>query len=164
MVTIRKMKPTDWNEVKMIYKEGIRKGIATFETNIPESFEAFNQRVCPDSALVAVIDEVVLGWCKLSPVSDRKVYEGVAEISIYVHQNARGKGVGTALLKELVKQSEQLGYWTLQASIFPENIVSIQLHKKAGFREVGIRERIGKLNNEWRDNLLMERRSEFVGK
>lgn len=156
MVIIRKMEVRDWGAVKKIYEEGIRTGMATFETSVPDNFEEWIQRTCPDSALVAE-DGHVVGWCKLSPVSDRKVYEGVAEVSIYVHHVAKGKGVGSSLLKELVEQSERLGIWTLQASIFPENEVSIRLHKRVGFREVGIRD--GKLNDRWRDNLLMERRS-----
>lgn len=163
VVKIRKVEPTDWEAVKFIYEEGIRTGIATFETTVPDNFEVWFKQACPHSVLVAE-DEQVVGWCKLSPVSDRKVYEGVGEVSIYVHPDARGKGVGAFLLNELISLSESLGFWTMQSSIFPENKASIELHLKVGFREVGIRKCIGKLNNQWRDNLLLERRSENIGK
>jgi len=105
----------------------------------------------------------VLGWAALSPVSGRCVYAGVAEVSVYVASAARGKGMGKALLHELVAASERAGMWTLQGGIFPENAASIALHEACGFRRVGVRERLGKLRGVWRDVVLMERRSEIVG-
>ena len=109
-------------------------------------------------------DRSVLGWAALSPVSSRTVYAGVAEVSVYVGEQARGRGVGLALLEALVVESEREGIWTLQASIFPENEVSIALHRKCGFREVGRREAIGCMDGRWRDTVLMERRSAVVGR
>ncbi len=105
----------------------------------------------------------VLGWAALSKVSSRCVYGGVAEVSLYVGSRFRGQGVGRALLERLIVESENEGYWTLQSGIFPENQASIALHEKAGFRKIGIRERIGRRDGEWKDNLLMERRSKRVG-
>jgi L-amino acid N-acyltransferase YncA len=106
----------------------------------------------------------VLGWAALSPVSSRQVYHGVAEVSVYVAGSARGRGVGGALLEALIEQSEACGIWTLQAGIFPENVASLALHTRCGFREVGIRRKIGKLGGTWRDTALLERRSERIGK
>ena len=159
---IRLMVAADWESVGAIYLAGIATGQATFETELP-TWGNWNQAHLAAPRLVAVADDAILGWAALSPVSTRSVYAGVAEVSVYVGELARGKGVGLLLLKTLVQESEKLGIWTLQAGIFPENSASISLHKSCGFREVGRRERIGKMNGIWRDTLLFERRSELVG-
>jgi len=144
-----------------IYRQGIATGNATFETETP-SWEKWTAEHLPHSRIVARNGACVLGWAALSPVSGRCVYAGVAEVSIYIAEEARGLGVGRALLEELIRQSENNGLWTLQAGIFPENEASIRLHKSCGFREVGRRERIGKLGDRWRDTVLLERRSTTV--
>jgi len=144
-----------------IYRQGIASGNATFETETP-SWEKWTAAHLPHSRIVARNGASVLGWAALSPVSSRCVYAGVAEVSIYIAEEARGLGVGRALLEELIRQSENNGLWTLQAGIFPENEASIRLHKSCGFREVGRRERIGKLGDRWRDTVLLERRSMTV--
>jgi phosphinothricin acetyltransferase len=162
-MTIRDMIADDWESVRSIYLGGIATGQATFETEAP-SWADWNQAHLPAPRLVAVSDGAIAGWSALSHVSKRPVYAGVAEVSVYVDENRRGRGVGSLLLAELVRQSEGEGIWTLQASIFPENTASISLHKSCGFREVGTRRRIGKLQNVWRDTLLLERRSEAVGR
>jgi len=156
------MQPTDWPQVSRIYADGIGTGIATFETGVPEwdDWDAGHIETC---RLVAETDGVVSAWAALSATSRREVYRGVAEASIYVSEAARGKGVGSALLGELVGCSEQHDFWTLQAGIFPENEVSVRLHERHGFRIVGTRERIGASNGRWRDVLLLERRSATVG-
>ena len=156
------MRPEDWEEVRRIYLEGIASGNATFETQAPswDKWDAAHRR---DGRLVARAGERVLGWASLSPVSDRCAYGGVAEVSIYVAGDARGRGVGRALLEALVRESEAAGVWTLQAGIFPENEASIALHEKCDFRVVGKRERLGKLAGRWRDVMLLERRSSRVG-
>lgn len=152
------MRPDDWAAVEEIYLQGIATENATFETESP-GWENWSARHHMHSRLVARTGGRVLGWAALSPVSMRRVYAGVAEVSIYVADAARGQGVGRALLPALIEQSEQNGIWTLQAGIFPENAPSIALHKSCGFREVGRREKIGKLNGVWRDVVLLERRS-----
>ena len=159
---ISTMVHTDWLEVKRIYLEGIATGHATFETEAP-SWERWNDTHFGHARLVARAGDVVKGWAALSPVSSRSVYAGVAETSVYVASDSRGQGIGRALLEALIQASESNGIWTLQAAIFPENSGSIELHKALGFREVGRRERIGKLNGVWRDTLLFERRSGIVG-
>lgn len=156
------MLPRHWEAVKRIYEEGIATGNATFETRAP-AWEAWDEGHLKHSRLVAVEDDNVLGWAALSPVSGRCVYSGVAEASVYIAANARGKGVGKVLLQHLVDESEKNGIWTLTAGIFPENESSLALHKKHGFRVMGIRERIGKMNNVWRDTVQLERRSNKVG-
>ncbi len=157
------MRPADWPAVREIYGEGIATGNATFETEIPD-WEKWHGAHRQDCRLIAREAEHVLGWAALSPVSARRVYAGVAEVSVYVTAAARGSGVGKSLLKALIEESEINGIWTLQAGIFPENSVSIALHKSFEFREVGVKHRIGKLAATWRDVLLMERRSHVVGK
>jgi L-amino acid N-acyltransferase YncA len=159
---VDKMKDEDWNAVQSIYCEGIATGNATFETNVPE-WEDWDRNHLRDCRLAARKGEQVIGWAALSPVSGRCVYAGVAEVSVYVAASARGKGAGKALLRALVEESERQGIWTLQAGIFPENEVSIALHKACGFREVGRRERIGRMKDAWRDVVLLERRSTVVG-
>ena len=152
----------DWPTVRAIYEEGIATGDATFETAAPE-WEKWDAGHLAHCRFVARDGDEVLGWSALSPVSSRCVYGGVAEVSVYVAERARGKGVGKKLLGTLVEESERNGIWTLQAGIFPENIASIALHKSAGFRIVGVRERLGCIAGRWRDVALMERRSPAVG-
>ena len=155
---IEKMKHEDWEQVSKIYVEGIKTGNATFETDVP-SWESWISKHLPCCNLVARRENKILGWAALSPTSSRNVYSGVTEVSIYVSKECKRTGVGLVLLKELIELSENNGIWTLQAGIFPENEASINLHKKCGFRIVGIREKIGKMDGIWRDVALMERRS-----
>lgn len=161
--TIRDVVKDDWEQIKYIYEAGISTGLATFETITPSTYEQWVIKAHPKCTLVAQDKDKILGWCKITPISDRLVYAGVGEVSIYIDPKEQGKGIGSLLLKNLIILSEEQGFWTLQASIFPENNSSIYLHKKNGFREVGIREKIGKLNGKWRDNFLLERRSKLVG-
>ncbi len=156
------MTANDWPTVSKIYAEGIATGFATFEKNIP-SYEHWDQGHLKNCRIVAILDNSVIGWAALSPVSSRCVYGGVAEVSIYISQNSRGLGIGKLLMEALIAQSEQEGLWTLQSGIFPENEASIRLHEKMGFRKIGKKERIGKLDGIWKDNLLFERRSKTVG-
>ena len=156
------LKATDWEQVRTIYLEGISTGVATFETDAP-TWEKWDAGHLRKMRLVAREGDVILGWAALSPVSDRCVYGGVAEVSVYVGEKGRGRGVGRALLEALIEASERNGIWTLQAGVFPENEASVKLHLRCGFREVGRRERIGRLNGTWRDTLLLERRSQSVG-
>ena len=156
------MEAADWEAVRAVYLEGIATGDATFETEAP-GWEKWDAAHLPHCRLVARSGTSLAGWAALSPVSARKVYAGVAETSVYVAANFRGVGVGHALLRALVTCSEQHGIWTLQAGIFPENVASLALHRQYGFREVGRRERLGKMNEKWRDVILLERRSENVG-
>lgn len=158
---IRKMQKSDWSSVQSIYIEGIRTGTATFETNVPEWME-WNKNHLRDCRIVISDSSIIYGWAALSPVSQRDVYSGVAEVSIYIKESERGKGIGKKLLEELIKSSEKAGIWTLQAAIFPENEASIHLFKKCGFRVIGYREKIGKLNGIWKDVVLMERRSKII--
>jgi len=151
-----------WPEVLRIYLEGIATGNATFEVEAP-SWEKWDGSHLPNCRLIAQEESKILGWAALSPVSSRRVYAGVVEVSAYVAEAARGKGIGKSLLSALIESSEDCGVWTLQAGIFPENAASITLHKSLGFREVGRRERIGKMGEAWRDVVLLERRSAKVG-
>jgi L-amino acid N-acyltransferase YncA len=160
---IAAMRPEDWPAVREIYREGIATGDATFET-VPPVWQKWDSSHRQDSRLIARKADQVLGWAALSPVSGRHVYSGVAEVSVYVAALARGIGVGKVLLKALIDESETHGLWTLQAGIFPENTASIALHKSCGFREVGVRQRIGQMNGTWRDVLLLERRSTRTGR
>jgi len=159
---VRAMSPEDWGVVREIYLQGIAAGHATFEIEAP-TWERWDVNHHTFARLVVVVNTEVLGWSALSPVSTRKVYAGVAEVSVYVAQTARGKGLGRVLLEALIEEAEKNGIWTLQASIFPENHASIELHHRCGFREVGRRERIAKLNGVWRDTILLERRSSTAG-
>jgi L-amino acid N-acyltransferase YncA len=156
------MQGGDWEAVRAIYREGIATGNATFETDVPD-WEAWDKNHLPACRLVAKADGRVVGWAALTPYSSRRAYAGVAGLSIYVSASARGQGIGRTLLGALIEASEQAGLWTLQAGIFPENAASLALHRACGFREVGRRERIGRLNGVWRDVVLMERRSKVVG-
>lgn len=161
-LAIRPMQAADWPSVRAIYLEGIATGNATFAQTAPD-WPEWDAGHLPCCRLVAQIDEAVLGWAALSPYSGRYVYCGVAEVSIYVAEPARGSGIGSTLLQTLIDASEAAGIWTLQAGIFPENTASIQLHRRGGFRMVGTRERLGCMNGRWRDVVLMERRSSVVG-
>lgn len=160
---IETMTAGHWEGVRAIYREGLATGEASFRTEVPEweFWDASHLQCC---RLVALEGEAVEGWAALSPVSARKVYEGVAEVSVYVGAAFRGKGLGRSLLSALVAESEANGIWTLQAVIFPENVASVELHNACGFREVGRRERIGRAKDgRWRDTLLLERRSRTAG-
>lgn len=156
------MRRADWEAMRRIYEEAIATGHATFEAKVPgwESWNASHLREC---RLVAWEDGKIVGWAALSPVSSRRVYAGVAEVSVYVATAAAGRGIGRALLRQLVLRSEQNGIWTLQAGIFPENVASLALHLSCGFRQLCVRERLGKLAGVWRDVVVFERRSRSVG-
>lgn len=161
-VTIRAMTAGDADPVLAIYQAGIDTGNATFETRAPE-WPVWDKHHLADHRYVAVDGDRVVGWVALSGVSDRCVYAGVAELSVYIHPDAQGRGVGRALLAELIDSTERAGVWTLQTGIFPENTASVALHRRAGFRLVGRRERLGRHHGVWRDVLLMERRSPVIG-
>lgn len=148
--------------VKNIYEEGIRTGNATFQQDAP-GWEEWNTGHLSHSRIVAMVGDEIAGWAALTPVSGRCVYAGVGEVSIYVAAKFRRQKMGSALLEELIKQSESNHIWTLQAGIFPENKSSIRIHEANGFRTVGYREKIGQMNETWRDTILMERRSNVVG-
>lgn len=154
--------PEHWPAVKAIYEAGLSTGNASFQTSAP-SREEWDRGHLGHSRLVAVDGDIVTGWAALTPVSGRCVYAGVAEVSVYISPDYRGQGVGKNLLGALITESEQNGIWTLQAGIFPENTASIRLHEGAGFRQVGYREKIGKMGSRWRDTILLERRSKIVG-
>jgi L-amino acid N-acyltransferase YncA len=156
-VEIRELRAEDWPFVAAIWADGIATGIATFETDVP-SWEEFDRTRLRGHRLVAVDDDVV-GWAALAPTSSRACYAGVAENSVYVAAAARGRGVGLGLLERLLAGADAAGIWTVQTSIFPENEASVALHVRAGFRIVGRRERIAKLDGVWRDTLFLERRS-----
>ena len=162
-IAIAGMSASDWDDVRRIYAEGIATGDATMET-APPPWESWDSAHRPDCRLVAREEGGrMLGWAALSRVSERCAYGGVAEVSVYVSQDARGRGVGRRLLEELVRASEEAGIWTLQAGIFPENVASLSIHQHCGFRVVGVREKLGKLGPAWRDVALLERRSARVG-
>jgi len=159
---IRVLAAEDWELVRFIYLAGIATGQATFETAAP-TWKHWNNAHLLAPRLVATANEMIVGWAALSRISQRPVYAGVAEVSVYVDGEWHGHGIGARLLATLVKESETSGIWTLQASIFPENAASISLHNACGFREVGTRQRIGKMKGVWRDTVLFERRSKLVG-
>lgn len=160
-VTVEPMTVAHWEAVARIYGEGIATRNATFETEVP-TWEHWDASHLPAHRLVALVDDEVVGWAALAPVSERCVYGGVAECSVYVAERSRGRGIGRRLLDELVRGSEQAGIWTVQTGIFPENEGSIRLHEQAGFVAVGRRSRLGQLDGVWRDVLLLERRSPVV--
>jgi phosphinothricin acetyltransferase len=159
-IGIEAMARSDWPEVRRIYLEGIATGEATFETDAPD-FASWDADHIESPRLVARVPGArrLAGWAALSPVSKRAVYTGVAEVSVYVSAECRGRRVGRTLLEALVKASEEAGFWTLQAGIFPENTASLRVHELCGFRMVGLREKLGYHYGVWRDVLLFERRS-----
>ena len=157
------MFPDDWQAVRAIYREGMETNQATFETTVP-SWAEWDAAKRPDCRFVARRGKQVIGWAALNAVSRRAVYDGVAEVGIYVTELERGQGVGRMLLEALIKAAERAGLWTLQASVFPENKASIGLFKACGFRAVGYRRLIARHHGVWRDTLLLERRSDVVGK
>jgi L-amino acid N-acyltransferase YncA len=163
-ITIRPMRSIDAGQVLAIYQAGLDAGDASFETRAP-SWEVFDAAKLPAHRLVAMADGTgeLLGWAAVSPVSSRPVYAGVVEHSVYVDTAARGHGVGAALLQALIESAEAAGVWTIQSGIFPENTASLRLHERAGFRVVGIRERLGRHHDRWRDVVLVERRSPVAG-
>lgn len=169
MTVIRAMTPADWPAVQDIYRHGIEDGEATFETETP-SWEAFDASKLDAPRLVAVGDDGQLwGWAAASPVSARAAYRGVIEHSVYVHRDARGRGIGRLVLNAFVAAADESGYWTIQSSIFPENTASLRVHAAAGFRIIGTRERIarsalGAHAGLWRDTVLIERRSTMNGR
>ncbi len=160
--TAQAMETSDWEQVEAIYLDGIATGNATLEETSP-GWQAWDAAHLRFGRLVVRHENSILGWAAVTPVSSRCVYAGVAEVSIYVATTARGKGVGRLLLQRLIEECESNGIWTLQAGILPENVASLALHQTVGFREVGRRERLGKLKGQWRDVVLLERRSEVVG-
>lgn len=159
---IRKFDPSDYPFVKIIYQQGIDTGNATFQLTA-KSWDEWNNSMLNHSRIVAIENDNILGWAALSPISSREVYSGVAEVSVYVAASAQGKGVGQKLLSNVIVESENNNIWMLQAGIFPENKGSLILHKNNGFRQLGIREKLGEMNNVWRDVVLIERRSKVVG-
>jgi phosphinothricin acetyltransferase len=160
---IELMVPSDWEQVKNIYLQGIKTGIATFQTEAP-TWENWDKGHLDSCRLVARSGDIVLGWVALSPTSGRCCYSGVVEVSIYVGDQYKGHGIGTTLLTNIIKQSEENGIWSLYCAIIRENISSIAIHKKCSFREIGIREKVSKMSNGvWHDVVLMERRSKIVG-
>ncbi len=162
--TIRPMLAEHWSQVRTIYQKGIDGRMATFETQAPAEWETWSAGKRPDCRLVACTAEgTVLGWVAISPTSKRAVYAGVCELSVYVDPAASGQGVGSALMRQLIAESEAAGVWMLQGTLFPENEGSFALHKKMGFRVIGRRERVARLDGVWRDTVLVERRSEVVG-
>lgn len=163
-ITIRPMLAADAGPVLAIYQAGLDAGDASFETQAP-SWTAFDTAKLPAHRLAAVADDTgdLLGWVAVSPVSSRCVYAGVVEHSVYVDAAARGRGVGAALLQALIESTEAAGVWTIESGIFPENTASLRLHERAGFRVVGIRERLGSQHGRWRDVVLLERRSTVAG-
>jgi L-amino acid N-acyltransferase YncA len=159
---IDEMRKSDWNQVADIYREGIATGNATFQKDVP-SWEEWDANHIEAGRIVVRSEDSIVGWAAMSPVSSRCVYRGVAEVSVYVSTRHAGQGIGSQLLDALIEASEQEGYWTLQSGIFPENRASIKLHEKHGFRIVGHREKIGKMDGIWRNTVLLERRSKFIG-
>jgi len=161
-IQVSELVAAHWGQVSSIYVDGIATGQATFETRSP-SWAEWDSGHLPAPRLIATDGRHIVGWAALSGVSLRSVYAGVAEVSVYVSADRQGRGVGKLLLETLAAESEKDGIWTLQASIFPENVASLSLHKACGFREVGRRDRIGKINGVWRDTVLLERRSKLAG-
>jgi L-amino acid N-acyltransferase YncA len=160
-VDLRALTEDDWTAVADIYWDGMRDGLATFETEVP-TWERWDERHLPGQRLVAELLGEVVGWAALSPASQRRCYAGVVENSVYVAEHVRGRGVGRTLLEALIAQSEGAGIWMIQTSIFPENRASLALHERCGFRVVGTRERIAKRDGVWRDTVFLERRSKVV--
>ncbi len=159
---IRNFDVSDFESVRRIYQEGIDSKNATFQSETKD-WDDWNASYHTDCRLVAVHDNEVIGWGAISPVSSRCVYSGVAEVSVYIGEQFKGYGIGQLILAQMINLSESIGVWTLQSGIFPENIASIKIHEKNDFRIVGIRKKIGKMDQHWRDVVLMERRSLKVG-
>lgn len=158
MLLFEPIQSKHYPDIRRIYEEGIATGHATFQTEGTD-WDTWNNSHLQHSRFIALEDGIVIGWVALSPVSSRCVYAGVAELSVYVGAGQRGKGIGDALLQQAIAESEKNGIWTLQSGIFPENTASVRIHEKNGFRVVGVREKIGKMGDIWRDNLLLERRN-----
>ncbi len=158
---IREMAPNDSTQILEIYKMGLETRKATFETRVP-SWEDWDARHHQHSRFVYLENNQILGWVALAPTSVRQVYKGVAEVSIYIHTNATGKGIGSKLMEKVITSSEENQIWTLQSSVFPENRATLKLHEKFRFRIVGVREKIAQLDNKWKDTLLLERRSKKI--
>ena len=154
---VRPLDPDDYPAVAAIFAEGVATGLATFETAVPH-WDEWDASHLPAHRFVAELDGEVVGWCAVVPYSRRAVYRGVGEESVYVAERARGRGVGRALLEAVIESGRAGGLWTLQAGIFPDNGASLALHRAVGFREVGVRERIGRLHGVWRDVVLLELR------
>ncbi len=157
---IRPLIASDYPQVAEIYKKGLATGIATFETKVPD-WETWNLKFLDCCRFVLEYNNDVIGWCALSAVSNRKVYHGVAEDTIYIDSGYQSKNLGRKLLLHLISKSKNYGFWTLQAAIFSQNKSSIALHKSCGFREIGFREKIAKRDGIWHDNVLMERRNKL---
>jgi L-amino acid N-acyltransferase YncA len=157
IVEVRALLPEDWSAVADIYWDGLRGGLATFETEVP-SWEAWDAAHLPEHRLVAVVAGEVVGWAALSPASSRRCYAGVVENSVYVAREQQGQGIGRLLLDALLKGARRARLWTVQTSIFPENRASLALHERCGFRVVGVRERIAKRDGIWRDTVFLEKR------
>lgn len=157
-MTIRPLIESDFKKVASIYRKGLDTGFATFETNVP-SWDIWDQKFLPVCRFVIEDQNGIVGWCALSKISDRAVYRGVAEDTIYIDPQYQGKKLGRQLLNHLISESEKMGFWSLFAAIFPQNKASIALHKNCGFRIIGTREKIAQRNGKWYDNVLMERRS-----
>ena len=151
-----------WPQVKAIYESGVATGNASFSKKAPE-WDEWDKSHIKNCRLIAADESDVLGWAALTAISDQCTFEGVAEISIYIAENSRGKGIGKKLLATIIIESEKNNFWTLESRIFPENLSSIKIHVENGFRIIGSRERIAKLNGIWRDTLLLERRSTKIG-
>ncbi|QXC60580.1 GNAT family N-acetyltransferase [Aquihabitans sp. G128] len=162
VAVVRTLRPEDWAAVRQIYADGIETGNATFETEPPD-WEAFDTDHSPTLRLVADLDGAVVGWAAARLVSDRCVYAGVAEHSVYVASDARSHGIGRLLLEALIVRSEGEGIWTMQSGVFPENTASLQFHVACGFEVVGIRRQVGRHHGRWRDVIWIERRSTTVG-
>lgn len=156
------MMPEHAGAVLEIYGHGIASGMATFETKVPD-WETFNLKYLPHSRIIALDGNESVGWAALTPVSARECYSGVAEVSVYVHQQHQRKGIGRALLEELINVSEQNGIWSLLSVIHEENRASIHLHEQCGFRYIGYRERIAQLDGVWRTTVMLEKRSKLIG-
>jgi L-amino acid N-acyltransferase YncA len=160
-IVLEEFRPEHWPEVARIYADGIATGNATFETEVP-TWEHWDRSYLPEHRFVAFREGAVVGWVAVSPVSDRCVYGGVVENSVYVDEHIRGQGAGRLLLERLIDSTESAGIWTIQTGIFPENVASLRLHERVGFEVVGRRKRLGKLHGVWRDVLLFERRSDTI--
>ncbi|MFN8257560.1 MAG: N-acetyltransferase family protein [Bacteroidales bacterium] len=159
---IREMTDMDSFRVLDIYRMGLETGNATFETSVPTWMD-WDLKHLKHSRFVYIENNNILGWVSLSPVSTRKVYEGVAEVSIYIDINNLGRGIGSKLMGKVIESSEKHGIWTLYSSVFPEITATLKLHHKFGFRTIGVREKIARLDGKWRDTVLLERRSKIVG-